>query len=253
MSTEESKPTKRVRKAKTPAAETTETTPPAAATPAPTAKPTESGDWRKMWGLPQIEGKTARELAEETKAALEKVAQDAKAVIHETAQAVLPASKLEPPREPLSEAAETSEPAVEVEPEVAQETSGTFKSFLIPYVLLLLRDGAIHGYAIWERLMLMSIPGLSENDRVNIYRALRQLEKEGKIKSQWETTGTGPARRVYVLTNAGENFLNIWATGLRQYRQSLDFFFKMYTGGTLPNLFNGGLFASAKRKSEGEL
>lgn len=124
----------------------------------------------------------------------------------------------------------------------AEETEGEVgfspKTFLIPYMLLMLRDSLMHGYAIWERLMLMGIPGLDESDRATIYRTLRQLEREGKVKSEWNTAADGPAKRVYSLTDAGENFLQIWAVGLNQYRQSLDFFFKMYTGGTLPSPFD---------------
>lgn len=109
------------------------------------------------------------------------------------------------------------------------EVGGAPKSFMVPYVLLMLRDSLMHGYAIWERLMSMGFPGLDENDRANLYRTLRQLEKEGKVQSQWDTTAEGPARRVYSLTDNGEAFLKLWATGLDQYRRSLDFFFNMYT------------------------
>ncbi|HEX2914684.1 MAG TPA: helix-turn-helix transcriptional regulator [Chloroflexia bacterium] len=112
------------------------------------------------------------------------------------------------------------------------------KTFLIPYVLLMLRDSLLHGYAIWERLMLMGIPGLDESDRATIYRTLRQLEREGKVKSEWDTRTEGPARRVYTLTDAGKSFLQIWAVGLDQYRQSLDFFFKLYTGGAIRSPFD---------------
>lgn len=219
--------------------------------PAPLAKL--PSDWRQAWGLPVVEGKTARELAEEAQTQLQKASHTElkTKVASETGPAKQEKMEEAPASNPLKEPVESVGSFTETDNPVGAETAGTFKSFLIPYVLLMLRDGAIHGYAIWERLMLMSIPGLNENDRVNIYRALRQLEKEGKIKSQWETTGTGPARRVYMLTNTGENFLKIWATGLRQYRQSLDFFFNLYTGGTLPNLFGNGLFTAAERKSEG--
>jgi len=123
--------------------------------------------------------------------------------------------------------------AEDVEPEIGLSP----KAFLIPYMLLMLRDSLLHGYAIWEKLTLMGIPGLNESDRATIYRTLRQLEREGKVKSQWDTATEGPARRVYSLTDAGESFLRIWAVGLEQYRESLDFFFKMYTGGAFPSPF----------------
>ena len=112
------------------------------------------------------------------------------------------------------------------------------KTFLQPYMLLLLRDWNMHGYEVWERLMKMGFPGFDQNDRATVYRALRQLEKEGKVRSEWDTRADGPARRVYSLTDAGEEFLKMWAGGLDQYRKTLDFFFKLYTGGMVPSPFD---------------
>ncbi len=136
----------------------------------------------------------------------------------------------------------------QVEAEAQGEVGVAPKTFLIPYVLLMLRDSLLHGYGIWEKLTLMGIPGLNEGDRATIYRTLRQLEREGKVKSVWDTNTEGPARRVYSLTDAGELFLKSWAVGLDQYRQSLDFFFKMYAGGVWPNPFGFGLTNSPKGK-----
>ncbi len=114
----------------------------------------------------------------------------------------------------------------------------SFKAFLTPYMLLLLRDWNLHGYQLWQQLMKMSLPGLNEHDRPAVYRILRQLEEEGKVSSQWNTIEkSGPARRVYSLTDTGKNFLTLWAEGLEGYRRTLDFFFKMYTGGMMPSPF----------------
>jgi len=113
------------------------------------------------------------------------------------------------------------------------------KAFLTPYMLLMLRDLSLHGYQIWQRLMVLNLPGLNENDRPAVYRILRQLEEEGKVASHWDTADkAGPARRIYALTDTGKDFLGLWAEGLDQYRRTLDFFFKMYTGGILPSPFD---------------
>ncbi len=114
-----------------------------------------------------------------------------------------------------------------------------FKSSLTPYMLLMLRDWSLHGYQIWQRLMEMKLPGLNEHDRPAVYRLLRQLEEEGKLSSQWDTADkSGPARRVYTLTDTGKDFLGLWAAGLDQYRRTLDFFFKVYTGGMVASPFD---------------
>ena len=36
-----------------------------------------------------------------------------------------------------------------------------------------------------------------------VYRPLRQLEKDGLVTSEWETEGSGPAKRIYELTADG--------------------------------------------------
>lgn len=175
----------------------------------------------------KLEAEASAEVAaNEPKELAEQVVEEVRPRTNATKAKAAPRSK---PVEPVLEDEPVEAPAAEV--------SVAPKTFLIPYVLLMLRDSLLHGYAIWEKLMVMGIPGLDENDRATIYRTLRQLEREGKIKSQWDTASDGPARRVYTLTGAGEDFLQIWAIGLNQYRQSLDFFFKMYTGGKLPSPF----------------
>jgi poly-beta-hydroxybutyrate-responsive repressor len=128
-----------------------------------------------------------------------------------------------------------------------------FKTTITPYMLLMLRDWRLHGYQIWQRLMEMNLPGLSEHDRPAVYRLLRQLEEEGKVVSQWDTADkNGPARRVYTLTEAGRDVLGLWASGLDQYRRTLDFFFKVYTGGILASPFDPKTWSNASGTAKKE-
>ncbi|MEI6045767.1 MAG: helix-turn-helix transcriptional regulator [Chloroflexota bacterium] len=127
------------------------------------------------------------------------------------------------------------------------------KAFLTPYMLLMLRDLSLHGYQIWQRLMSMDLPGLNEHDRPAVYRILRQLEEDGKVASYWDTADkSGPARRVYSLTDTGKDFLGLWADGLDQYRRTLDFFFKMYTGGIVPSPFDFEKTSGGEKKDGAE-
>ena len=54
-----------------------------------------------------------------------------------------------------------------------------------------------------------------------MYRALRQLEQTGLVDSMWDTSASGPARRVYQLTQAGILFLENWLALLDMHRQLL--------------------------------
>ena len=62
------------------------------------------------------------------------------------------------------------------------------------------------------------------------YRTLRQMEKDGMVSSNWDTSEAGPARRVYSITEAGEAYLKFWAESLDQYQKMMDSFFQLYTG-----------------------
>jgi poly-beta-hydroxybutyrate-responsive repressor len=75
----------------------------------------------------------------------------------------------------------------------------------------------------------MTISGLAAFDPTTVYRTLRRLEDEGLIISGWEMSESGPAKRVYSITKAGEKLLQTWASALKQYQDVLDRFFKLYT------------------------
>lgn len=84
-----------------------------------------------------------------------------------------------------------------------------------------------HGYVIEESLRGLGFLSLEMS---TLYRALRQLEKDGLLHSTWEPGPTGPARRVYSLTDVGRTWLDSWANTLGMYRRMLDQFFGLYGG-----------------------
>lgn len=104
---------------------------------------------------------------------------------------------------------------------------GTPKNYLMAWLLVMLKDLNLHGYeimkALKENFAVVSDPG-------TVYRALRQLERDGYITSWWDPKEQGPARRIYTLTNAGSDALKLWSLALEQYRTNLDAFFSLYTG-----------------------
>ncbi|PZR57432.1 MAG: poly-beta-hydroxybutyrate-responsive repressor [Candidatus Meridianibacter frigidus] len=104
---------------------------------------------------------------------------------------------------------------------------GTPKNYLMAWLLVMLKGYNLHGYEIMKELKqkfgVVSDPG-------TVYRALRQLERDGYISSWWDPKEQGPARRIYTLTDAGTNALSVWSSALEQYRSNLDAFFSLYTG-----------------------
>ena len=66
-----------------------------------------------------------------------------------------------------------------------------------------------------------SSPWEFNDDAASVYRALRLLEHDGAVTSSWRTSDTGPARRVYNLTETGETMLREWVAALEDTSMSL--------------------------------
>jgi PadR family transcriptional regulator PadR len=96
-----------------------------------------------------------------------------------------------------------------------------------PVILLMLREWNAYGYEMMERMAQF---GLETMNPGTLYRTLRHMEKNGAVKSTWETSQGGPARRVYSITDVGEAYLDFWAKSLEQYQRNVDAFFRLYTG-----------------------
>jgi poly-beta-hydroxybutyrate-responsive repressor len=101
------------------------------------------------------------------------------------------------------------------------------RNWLVPVILLSLRDWNSYGYELMERSTRFGFDAMNPG---TLYRTLRQMEKDGIVESSWETSRGGPARRMYSITDAGKAYLDFWAKSLEQYQRTMDTFFRMYTG-----------------------
>ena len=102
---------------------------------------------------------------------------------------------------------------------------GTPKNYLMAWLLVMLADKSLHGYEIAKEL---NEKFEVITDAGSVYRALRQLERDGYISSWWNPSGQGPARRFYALTQAGDVALRKWSEALGQYRSNLETFFNLF-------------------------
>ena len=101
------------------------------------------------------------------------------------------------------------------------------RNWLVPVILLSLREWNSYGYELMERASTFGFEAMNPG---TLYRTLRQMEKDGIVESSWETSKGGPARRMYTITDAGKSYLDFWARSLEQYQQTMDTFFRLYTG-----------------------
>jgi PadR family transcriptional regulator PadR len=107
--------------------------------------------------------------------------------------------------------------------------AGSKKSerYIQPSILMALRDKPSYGY---ELIQVISKFGFVEGQAPPgmIYRHLRDLEENGLVASEWETDGTGPAKRVYQLTGEGSEVLDYWITYMKKQAERLLSFVERY-------------------------
>jgi PadR family transcriptional regulator, regulatory protein PadR len=101
------------------------------------------------------------------------------------------------------------------------------RNWLEPVVLVMLREWNSYGYELLERTTAFGFEAMNPG---TLYRTLREMEKNGAVKSTWDASKGGPARRVYSITDAGEAYLGFWARSLEQYQRNVDVFFRLYSG-----------------------
>jgi transcriptional regulator len=75
-------------------------------------------------------------------------------------------------------------------------------------ILRTLQPGALHGWAISERIQQISEEVLQVNQG-SLYPALHRLEQRGWIKAEWGVSELGRRARFYHLTASGRKQLDV--------------------------------------------
>jgi DNA-binding PadR family transcriptional regulator len=88
------------------------------------------------------------------------------------------------------------------------------------WVLAVLADGPQHGYAIAREIEQRSGSALKPGEGT-LYPALRGLEGDGFVQGVWEIQPSGPARKVYSLTEQGRAELTKQAQAWRDYARAV--------------------------------
>lgn len=99
------------------------------------------------------------------------------------------------------------------------------RNYLRPCLLLLLAEGTSHGY---ELLAQVADLGVGRVDPGAVYRCLRAMDEDGLVHSSWEPSASGPARRVYALTDRGHGSLDALAASVGQVARSLNRYHRRY-------------------------
>lgn len=94
------------------------------------------------------------------------------------------------------------------------------------FILLALAEKPVHGSAV--HTVLIERMGLAKPDTGAIYRTLQELEQEGAVVFEWDTSGSGPAKKVYRLTPAGWTKLEEWRQEIEARLANLQGFLERY-------------------------
>jgi DNA-binding PadR family transcriptional regulator len=94
------------------------------------------------------------------------------------------------------------------------------------WVLVSLSRQKSYGYELMNAIsrLFPEYSASSPSTMGNHYRILRMLETNGFITSEWDTTGTGPARRIYDITPLGRKETEEIVRYIGQTKQVVDRF-----------------------------
>jgi PadR family transcriptional regulator, regulatory protein PadR len=90
---------------------------------------------------------------------------------------------------------------------MAQEKTEFLKGTLDMLILKVVAGGAIHGYAISQRIQQIS-RDFFQVPQGSLYPALHRLEERGWLEAEWKDTNTGREAKFYRLTRKGRKQLD---------------------------------------------
>lgn len=107
----------------------------------------------------------------------------------------------------------------------ADSLIGLPRNYLRPCLLLLVAEGTSHGYDLLDQVAGL---GLDRVDPGGLYRCLRAMDEEGLVRSAWEPSTSGPARRTYTVTEEGLAELHAVADPLAEVSRALGVYRRRY-------------------------
>jgi Predicted transcriptional regulators len=103
-------------------------------------------------------------------------------------------------------------------------TGANLEKFIHPAILTLLVDNQLHGYSLVQKLQETDMLHDKKPDPAGVYRCLKIMEQHGYVTSVWDVSNSGPARKLYSITDDGLECLKTWITTLDNYHNSLGLF-----------------------------
>ncbi len=93
-----------------------------------------------------------------------------------------------------------------------------------PAILAVLVKEELHGYKIIQRIAQTAMFNGNKPDPTGVYRHLKTMESNGLIISSWDTNNSGPAKRIFKITEDGYQCLCTWISTLEDYKNTINTF-----------------------------
>lgn len=103
-------------------------------------------------------------------------------------------------------------------------TGANLEKLIHPAILTLLVNEELHGYSIVQKLQDTCMFQGKKPDHSGVYRCLKQMEQGGYVNAAWDLSNSGPAKKLYKLTDDGLECLKTWINTLEDYQHSLGMF-----------------------------
>src|SRR3954465_637667 len=103
---------------------------------------------------------------------------------------------------------------------------GTLDLLILKIVAL----GAVHGYAVAQRLQQVS-RDVVQVPQGSLYPALHRLENRGLLTAEWQETETGREAKFYRLTRKGRAQLEAETAGWMRLAEAVSLILKLSEGG----------------------
>jgi PadR family transcriptional regulator, regulatory protein PadR len=103
--------------------------------------------------------------------------------------------------------------------------------WITAFLLVILRERDCYGFELARQVIDFDL-GATRSEAV--YRALRQMKKEGMVVSKSERPGSEPSWLRYSITALGEAYIEYFANVLGQYRKEVNLLFRFYKEQHMP-------------------
>ena len=97
----------------------------------------------------------------------------------------------------------------------------TLDKLVQPAMLAILAEGPLHGYELTKQIgelphFLDEAPDVS-----GVYRMLKALEARGMVTSDWDVSKGSRPKRLFTITDQGQQCLALWCDTLRTYHKTI--------------------------------